>query len=144
MSGCLSQEIRQTRSIPGGWRWDAERTRLTFRYRTRSWTVVVEPDGPLVETSAASNNSSATPCGQTIDVAAARLLSQRLEGQPQLFRKQVRRNGDLAVFDRDGGRSQGTHYCSPSANVRFIAECRPGAKLMQSCWSSASVSASPT
>jgi len=24
---------------------DAGRTRLTFRYRTRSWTVVVEPDG---------------------------------------------------------------------------------------------------
>lgn len=33
---------------------DAGCTRLTFRYRTRSWTVVVEPDGTLVETSAAS------------------------------------------------------------------------------------------
>jgi Family of unknown function (DUF6522) len=31
----------------------AGRTRLTFRYRTRSWTVVVEPDGTLVETPAA-------------------------------------------------------------------------------------------
>ena len=30
---------------------DAGRTRLTFRHRTRSWTVVVEPDGTLVETS---------------------------------------------------------------------------------------------
>jgi hypothetical protein len=34
---------------------DAGRTRLTFRYRTRSWTVVVEPDGTLVETPAASH-----------------------------------------------------------------------------------------
>ena len=31
---------------------DAGCTRLTFRYRTRSWTVVVEPDGTLIETSA--------------------------------------------------------------------------------------------
>ena len=30
---------------------DAGRTRLTFRYRTRAWTVVVEPDGTVVETS---------------------------------------------------------------------------------------------
>jgi Family of unknown function (DUF6522) len=37
---------------------DPGRTRLTFRYRTRSWTVVVEPDCTLVETSAASNNAS--------------------------------------------------------------------------------------
>jgi hypothetical protein len=37
---------------------DAGRTRLTFRYRTRSWTAVVEPDGTLVETSAASNKAS--------------------------------------------------------------------------------------
>ena len=29
---------------------DAGRIRLTFRYRTRAWTVVVEPDGTLVET----------------------------------------------------------------------------------------------
>jgi predicted ArsR family transcriptional regulator len=28
---------------------DAGRTRLTFRYRARSWTVVVEPDGTLQE-----------------------------------------------------------------------------------------------
>jgi len=28
---------------------DAGRTRLTFRYRTRAWTVVVEPDGTVVE-----------------------------------------------------------------------------------------------
>ena len=26
---------------------DAGRTRVTFRYRTRAWTVVVEPDGTL-------------------------------------------------------------------------------------------------
>ena len=37
---------------------DAGCTRLTFRYRTRSWTVVVEPDGTLVETSAASNKAA--------------------------------------------------------------------------------------
>ena len=36
---------------------DAGRTRLTFRYRTRSWTVVVEPDGTLVETSVASTKA---------------------------------------------------------------------------------------
>jgi len=30
---------------------DAGRTRLTFRYRTRAWTVVVEPDGTVVERS---------------------------------------------------------------------------------------------
>ncbi len=29
---------------------DLGRARLTFRYRNRSWTVVVEPDGTLVET----------------------------------------------------------------------------------------------
>ena len=29
---------------------DVGRARLTFRYRSRSWTVVVEPDGTLVET----------------------------------------------------------------------------------------------
>ena len=29
---------------------DAGRTRLTFRYRTRTWTVVVETDDTLVET----------------------------------------------------------------------------------------------
>lgn len=29
---------------------DVGRARLTFRYRNRSWTVVVEPDGTLVET----------------------------------------------------------------------------------------------
>ena len=28
---------------------DVGRTRLTFRYRSRAWTVVVEPDGALVE-----------------------------------------------------------------------------------------------
>ncbi len=28
---------------------DAGRTRLTFRYRTRAWTAVVEPDGTVVE-----------------------------------------------------------------------------------------------
>jgi hypothetical protein len=37
---------------------DAGRTRLTFRYRARSWTVVVERDGSLVETSAASNKTA--------------------------------------------------------------------------------------
>jgi hypothetical protein len=28
---------------------DAGRTRLTFRYRARAWTVVVDPDGTLVD-----------------------------------------------------------------------------------------------
>ena len=28
---------------------DAGRTRVTFRYRTRVWTAVVEPDGSVVE-----------------------------------------------------------------------------------------------
>ena len=28
---------------------DVGRTRLTFRYRARAWTVVVDPDGNLVE-----------------------------------------------------------------------------------------------
>lgn len=28
---------------------DAGRTRLTFRYRTRAWTVVIEPDGTVNE-----------------------------------------------------------------------------------------------
>ncbi len=28
---------------------DAGRTRLTFRYRSRAWTVVVDPDGNLVD-----------------------------------------------------------------------------------------------
>ena len=28
---------------------DAGRTRVTFRYRTRVWTAVVEPDGTVVE-----------------------------------------------------------------------------------------------
>jgi len=33
---------------------DAGRIRLTFRYRTRAWTVVVEPDGTLVESAASA------------------------------------------------------------------------------------------
>lgn len=37
---------------------DAGRTRLTFRYRNRSWTVVVEPDGTLVETPARTSKAS--------------------------------------------------------------------------------------
>ena len=28
---------------------DVGRTRLTFRYRTRAWTVVIQPDGTVVE-----------------------------------------------------------------------------------------------
>jgi hypothetical protein len=34
---------------------DAGRTRLTFRYRARSWCVVVDPDGTLVEGPASTN-----------------------------------------------------------------------------------------
>jgi len=33
---------------------DLGRARLTFRYRSRSWTVVVEPDGTLVESAASA------------------------------------------------------------------------------------------
>jgi hypothetical protein len=36
---------------------DLGRARLTFRYRNRSWTVVVEPDGTLVDPLAASNKA---------------------------------------------------------------------------------------
>ena len=37
---------------------DAGCTRLTFRYLTRTWTVVVEPDGTLVENPTASNQAA--------------------------------------------------------------------------------------
>jgi hypothetical protein len=37
---------------------EAGRTRLAFRYRNRSWTVVVEPDGTLVETPARTSKAS--------------------------------------------------------------------------------------
>ncbi len=37
---------------------DAGRTRLTFGYRTRSWTVVVEPDHTRVETLSSANKAS--------------------------------------------------------------------------------------
>jgi Family of unknown function (DUF6522) len=37
---------------------DAGRSRLTFRYRTRSWIAVVERDGTLIETQAASPRQS--------------------------------------------------------------------------------------
>ncbi len=37
---------------------DAGRTRLTFGYRTRSWTVVVEPDRTRVETPSPANKAS--------------------------------------------------------------------------------------
>ena len=52
---------------------DAGCTRLTFRYRSRSWTVVVEPDGTLVETSAASNKAAPA----TRDRAGLRHLSSK-------------------------------------------------------------------
>ena len=38
---------------------DAGRTRLTFRYRSRTWTVVVDPDGNLVESIAPAPKSLA-------------------------------------------------------------------------------------
>ena len=52
---------------------DAGCTRLTFRYRTRSWIAVVEPDGTLVETSAASNKAAPA----TRDRAGLRHLSSK-------------------------------------------------------------------
>jgi len=36
---------------------DVGRTRLTFRYRSRAWTVVVDPDGNLVESVAPVANA---------------------------------------------------------------------------------------
>ncbi|MFT5448252.1 MAG: hypothetical protein ACI9DC_003434 [Gammaproteobacteria bacterium] len=33
---------------------DVGRTRLTFRYRSRAWTVVVEPDGNMVDSIASA------------------------------------------------------------------------------------------
>ena len=82
--------------------------------------------------------------GHTVDAAAAHLRFQRLDRQPQLGRKQIRSNGDLAVSDGDDGRWEGAHGGLSSAKVRFIAEFRPGEKLMQSSWISASASGSPT
>jgi hypothetical protein len=35
---------------------DQGRMRLTFRYRARSWTVIVEPGGPLIENRPADAN----------------------------------------------------------------------------------------
>src|SRR5271163_1481721 len=81
--------------------------------------------------------------GHTVDEAAAHLRFQRLDRQPQLGRKQIRSNGDLAVSDGDDGRWEGAHGGLSSAKVRFIAEFRPGEKLMQSSWISASASGSP-
>ena len=37
---------------------DVGRTRLTFRYRSRAWTVVVDPDGNLVESIAPAAKSA--------------------------------------------------------------------------------------
>ena len=36
---------------------DQGRMRLTFRYRARSWTVIVEPGGPLIENQSADADS---------------------------------------------------------------------------------------
>lgn len=36
---------------------DVGRTRLTFRYRSRAWTVVVDPDGDLVESVAPASKA---------------------------------------------------------------------------------------
>jgi hypothetical protein len=36
---------------------DAGRTRLTFRYRSRAWTVVVDPEGNLVESIAPASKA---------------------------------------------------------------------------------------
>lgn len=42
---------------------DAGRTRVSFRYRTRAWTVVVEPDGTLVESGTPAAATSAPEIG---------------------------------------------------------------------------------
>jgi len=44
---------------------DVGRTRLTFRYRSRAWTVVVDPDGNLVE--------SIAPAPKTLPANTGRL-----------------------------------------------------------------------
>jgi hypothetical protein len=40
---------------------DAGRTRLTFRYRARSWTPVVEPDGTCDDASVEAGNPGRSP-----------------------------------------------------------------------------------
>lgn len=44
---------------------DAGRTRVTFRYRTRTWTVVVDPDGTLHERLSFSLVDSSAPAAKT-------------------------------------------------------------------------------
>ena len=44
---------------------DAGRTRVTFRYRTRAWTVVVEPDGTLRDRLSIMLVESLAPAGRT-------------------------------------------------------------------------------
>ena len=43
---------------------DVGRTRLTFRYRSRAWTVVVDPDGSLVESIAPAPKALAANTGR--------------------------------------------------------------------------------
>ena len=53
--GALKAEMRKglvTSVAETGADEDEGRTRLTFRYRSRTWVVVVEPDGSLVESPA--------------------------------------------------------------------------------------------
>jgi len=51
-AAALKAEMRKGRIdsvAEAGIEEDARRIRLTFRYRTRAWTAVIEPDGTVVE-----------------------------------------------------------------------------------------------
>ena len=85
-----------------------------------------------------------TLLGHTVDAAASASPLSAPRPTAPAGRKQIRSNGDLAVSDGDDGRWEGAHGGLSSAKVRFIAELRPGEKLMQSSWISASASGSPT
>src|SRR5215469_17544275 len=81
--------------------------------------------------------------GHTVDAAAAHLRFQRLDRQPSLGASKsaamVISPSPMVTTD-DGGRSRRSFV----GEGGFIAEFRPGEKLMQSSWISASASGSPT
>ena len=60
---------------------DTGRTRVTFRHRTRAWTVVVEPDGTLVESIAPAAKA---PPANTDHLRAPRIISPSLAVRRQI------------------------------------------------------------
>ena len=65
-AAALKAEMRKGNVSSGaeaGINEDAGRTRVTFRYRTRAWTVVVEPDGTWVESVAPAAKASPANAG---------------------------------------------------------------------------------